>query len=445
MNFKTILILILVCILSIQCNNVKNKKVSVPVRPKKVQYLVKENTVTDIDGNSYNSVVINDLEWMTSNLRVTRLNDGTPINFMQSDEAWGDYSGKIYTEGPNYYSIVNKDSLLTVRYGLYYNVYTVETEKLCPDGWHVASRDEWYNLLTFTRKKDEYPEKELRSKIDWNDRFLIGNDTYKLNILPAGFRDENGKIQEFGEATGFWTSSTLDGNTTAVFNDGGTLGFRDLPSAYGQPVRCVKDKIRPNAVTDIDGNVYSSVMIGKNEWLATNLRVSHLNDGTPIKQALTAQGWENQTSTPYYSRIVEDTLLSQKYGIYYNYSTILSNKICPKGWHLATEEEWQDAIQYIGARIYPKDPLEEMRTLKGWDYDRMSGSDVYKLGVLPSGYRDEYGDSEIGYSAYFWVHSKDKQIKIFDNISGKFVDFLEFGDKKEHYGIPIRCVKDKIK
>lgn len=393
MNFKNLFIIVLVAICCLQCKSSKSKKDVVVKKVKKEQYIVKLKSVQDIDGNSYNSVVINDLEWMTSNLRVTRLNDGTPIDFRQSDEAWSGYSEKINPMGPNCYSIVNKDSLLTVRYGLYYNYYTIETENLCPKGWHVASRDEWYNLLTFTRKKDEYPEKELRSKTDWNVYLLNGNDKYKLNILPTGYRDEKGKIEYFGAATGFWMSPIGKRSEAAVFNDGGTLGFRDLDQRFGQVTRCIKDKIKPNAVTDIDGSVYSSVMIGKNEWLATNLRVSHLNDGTPIKQALTAQEWESQTATPYYSTIVEDTLLSQKYGIYYNYSTILSNKICPKGWHLATEEEWQAAIQYIGARIYPKDPLEEMRTLKGWDYDRMSGSDVYKLGVLPSGYRDEYGDS----------------------------------------------------
>lgn len=43
------------------------------------------------------------------------------------------------------------------------------------------------------------------------------------------------------------------------------------------------------------------------------------------------------------------------------------------------------------------------------------------------------------------MHSKDDKIRVFNNITGKYVDRLGLGSKKEDCGIPIRCVKDKVK
>lgn len=251
MNFKTILILILVCISSIQCNNVKSKKVSVAVRPKKVQYLVKENTVTDIDGNSYNSVVINGREWMTSNLRVTRFNDSTPIIQIKNEKELEKF---LWEKNYNY---VNYDSLLVTDYGLYYNYETVETEKLCPDGWHVASKEDWSDgLMIFVLNKgdntakDYYPERDLRSKTGWYYPDMNGNDKYKLNILPSGIRDETGKVVDFGKAAGFWTSTHKGGYRACMFNTGGGMGIRSLDELYGQAVRCVKNKKEQEVLRD---------------------------------------------------------------------------------------------------------------------------------------------------------------------------------------------------
>ncbi|WP_180335706.1 fibrobacter succinogenes major paralogous domain-containing protein [Labilibaculum filiforme] len=217
------------------------EKVSVP---KKEVYIIKKDAVKDIDGNSYNSVVINGREWMTSNLRVTRFNDSTPIIQVKNEKELDKY---LWDKN---YSYVNYDSLLVTDYGLYYNYETVKTEKLCPDGWHVASKEDWSDgLMIFVLNKGDntaknyYPERDLRSKTDWYYSDMNGNDKYKLNILPSGIRDETGKIVDFGKAAGFWTStSDGNGNRACMFNTGGGMGIRVLDGRYGQAVRCVKDR-----------------------------------------------------------------------------------------------------------------------------------------------------------------------------------------------------------
>ena len=196
---------------------VQTEKEKLPV-PKKEEYIIKKDAVKDIDGNSYNSVVINGREWMTSNLRVTRFNDSTPIIQVKNGKELDKY---LWEKN---YSYVNYDSLLVTDYGLYYNYETVETEKLCPDGWHVASKEDWVKgIIQYTRDEieDKFYERELRSKAGWYYPDMNGNDKYKLNILPSGGRDETGKIVDFGKAAAFWTSTGDGGCRACVFNTGG--------------------------------------------------------------------------------------------------------------------------------------------------------------------------------------------------------------------------------
>ncbi len=216
------------------------KKVKAEEKPKKEEYIVKKDVVKDIDGNSYNSVEINGLEWMTSNLRTTHFNDGTPIQCTPKDKDW-----QIF-DLTTFYSYANKDSSLVEKQGFYYNYCSINTGKLAPKGWHVATKEDWVKgIMQYTRDKvnEDYPERELRSQTGWEYASMNGNDKYKLNILPAGFRDEKGRIQEFGTAAGFWTSTGDGGYRRAcVFNTGGGMGIRVLDQRYGLPVRCVKDR-----------------------------------------------------------------------------------------------------------------------------------------------------------------------------------------------------------
>ena len=99
-------------------------------------FSVKEKAVTDIDGNVYSSVVIDGNEWMTSNLKVTKFNDGTPIEYAESNENWNE------NRRGRFYCWVNNDITLKDEYGAYYNYYSVESGKLCPEGWHVPSKEE---------------------------------------------------------------------------------------------------------------------------------------------------------------------------------------------------------------------------------------------------------------------------------------------------------------
>ncbi|SVE04386.1 uncharacterized protein METZ01_LOCUS457240, partial [marine metagenome] len=92
-------------------------------------------TVTDIDGNVYETVQIGDQLWMKENLKVTHYNDGGAIPTGLDNDAWANT-----TEGA--YAAYDDDPSNAETYGNLYNWYAVDTGILAPDGWHVPTDDE---------------------------------------------------------------------------------------------------------------------------------------------------------------------------------------------------------------------------------------------------------------------------------------------------------------
>ena len=105
-------------------------------------------TVTDVDNNVYNTVLIGTQCWMASNLRVTKYNNGTLIPLDNSGGSTGDVSPETWTTRTSGALTVyahNATNLAT--YGYLYNWYAAkDTREICPAGWHVPSNAEWDNF-----------------------------------------------------------------------------------------------------------------------------------------------------------------------------------------------------------------------------------------------------------------------------------------------------------
>ena len=449
MNIKSIIYipsLILLLLISVQCIGPKAKQIkhskavkqAIP-KPKlqtQTKFVVKHNVLTDIDGNTYNSVVIGNNEWLTSNLRVTHYNDGTPIHYAPSAKEWSSNS-----RGPSY-SYVNNDKKLKSTYGLYYDHYVLYTKKLCPKGWHIATDDEWvYGLMRYARliMEDKYYKANLRSSNGWTTGFGNGNDKYKLNILPTGYRKSKENVVDFGAATAFWTDKLV-----CLFDKSGGMSLRRFSSNTGLPVRCVKDKVKPDVVTDIDGNTYSSVVIGDNEWLTTNLRTTRLKDGSPIKFTPSYKDWSSTNIMPRYSWVHQDSSIQSTHGFYYNYTTVETNKLCPSGWDIASEKDWKGLMYYTRRVLCDYDYFENLRASTGWG-DNMKGKDTYKLSILPSGLRRKTGrGDEYKYNTGFWTgrNNNEKSTAVFMNPAYGNTS-LEVKLIDERVGLTVRCVKHK--
>ena len=109
---------------------------------------------------------------------------------------------------------------------------------------------------------------------------------------------------------------------------------------------CKKDKDEINSpppsdsiVKDIDGNVYHTVTIGTQLWMAENLRATQYNDLTPIP-LINWNDWNQQTNGAY-NWFDNDITFKLQFGAFYNWYAVNTGKLCPEDWHVPSETEWQ--------------------------------------------------------------------------------------------------------
>jgi uncharacterized protein (TIGR02145 family) len=107
---------------------------------------------------------------------------------------------------------------------------------------------------------------------------------------------------------------------------------------------------KSQTIIDYDGNVYPVVTIGNQKWMATNLRVSHFNDGSPITNAGYNNWYFFPLNEPRYCEpiIPPNTIDTLALGYWYNYPAAGdTRKICPQGWHVATDADWYHLVHFL--------------------------------------------------------------------------------------------------
>ena len=156
-----------------------------------------------------------------------------------------------------------------------------------------------------------------------------------------------------------------------------------------------------STVTDIDGNVYKTVKIGNQWWMAENLRATRKNDGTPITKVEVPSEWTGNPDLSVYSVIETKPGKDQNYGNVYNGKAVCCG-ICPTGWRYPVEEDWFQLQEYLGPRHATK-----MKTFKGWDIAVAKGTNISGFSAQPTGYIDWSGAFvEEGMLTYFRVPIK---------------------------------------
>lgn len=197
-----------------------------------------DDQITDADGNIYSSITLGTQVWMTGNLKTTKYNDGTDIPLVTDNTTWSNLS----TPGYCWYN--NESSNKNV-YGALYNWQAVETGKLCPDGWHVPTDEEWDVLVEYAGGNSISGGRLKETGFDhWNDPNLDATDSYGFKAVGAGFRDITGPYQKIHIDT-YWWSSTEYSDDVAMsryIHYYNAIVFRIFSDKkYGSSVRCLKD------------------------------------------------------------------------------------------------------------------------------------------------------------------------------------------------------------
>jgi uncharacterized protein (TIGR02145 family) len=195
------------------------------------------NGATDIDGNTYTSIIINGQEWMQQNLAVTKYRNGDPIPSGLSDATW-----QSTTSGA--YAIYNNDAANNTLYGKLYNWFAVNDGRgLCPTGWHVPSDAEWATLETNLGGSSVAGGK-MKSTTGWNSPNTGATNESGFTGLPGGYRGSNGSYSDVGYNGGWWGSTEYGSsdawNRRLAYDDSVVYRFNDSKRG-GFSARCVRD------------------------------------------------------------------------------------------------------------------------------------------------------------------------------------------------------------
>jgi uncharacterized protein (TIGR02145 family) len=198
-------------------------------------------------------------------------------------------------------------------------------------------------------------------------------------------------------------------------------------------------------VTDIDGNVYQTVTIGTQEWMAANLKVTHYRNGVAIPNVTDNSIWQGLPWGAYcdYNNDVNNVAV---YGRLYNwYAAADSRNIAPVGWHVPSDAEWQTLVDFLGGGSVAGGKMKETGTAH-WLSPNTGATNESGFSALAAGYRYFNGFfyglgsyeaafwSSTGYlSSYAWYRS----------LSRSSAQVLRNNDNKTG-GYSIRCIKDPV-
>lgn len=314
----------------------------------------------------------------------------------------------------------------------------------CPDGWHLPTLNEFARLSSdCSHSRAGSSGNMLSSKFGWSGTYFgvavngKGSDACGFSALPAGDRVYGGGFHGKGDMAVFWKvmecGPNIPNNSTNCFatlamiigGDTTSLGRINLDSDCGTytyaSIRCIRNSnnvVKGTMVDSRDGQVYKTVTIGSQTWMAENLN------------------YKTEHSFCYYHRDVN----CDQYGRLYTWSAALN--ACPSGWHLPTREEFETLLDVVG-----KDSSgTKLKSQTGW----LGVSDDYGFSALPAGDYCPYCGSSLdayfqnsGHNTSFWSASLDSE-------NANWACMMSMSSKSEAahldyyiktFGQSVRCLK----
>ena len=240
-------------------------------------------------------------------------------------------------------------------------------------------------------------------------------------------------------------------------------------TAYSNEIRFVTVDNCPSTVKDKDDNIYNSIQIGNQCWMKENLKTTKYADGTPI-----AQGNGTSTTVAYWYYPENNSVNKNKYGLLYNWKAVMRNAsstntspsgvqgVCPTGWHVPSDREFQQLTKYVYAQpeyrceYYLGSYIDKsLASTTDWNSstntcavgNNQEDNNATGFSAVASGYY--YGGSSgytnIGTGARFWSSTDSSSEGFAINLP---VDYDENQHYTEHYGVAktrglsVRCLRD---
>jgi uncharacterized protein (TIGR02145 family) len=206
-------------------------------------------------------------------------------------------------------------------------------------------------------------------------------------------------------------------------------------------------------VADIDGNIYRTVTIGTQVWMAENLKVTHYRNGDPIPNVTDGPTWAALTTGAYceYNNSIANVAT---YGRLYNwYAVADSRNIAPAGWHVASDAEWKQLEMTLGMSQSQADAYGWRGTTEGgklketgtthWITPNNGATNESGFSALPGGYRNLGGTYlDMGSDAYFWSSTESSSNSAWYRVLYCLNSDIGRGTNNKDYGFSVRCVRD---
>ncbi|MGQ8336304.1 fibrobacter succinogenes major paralogous domain-containing protein [Sunxiuqinia sp. A32] len=190
-----------------------------------------------------------------------------------------------------------------------------------------------------------------------------------------------------------------------------------------------------------DGQTYKWVRIDSQIWMAENLKTILFDSGNQIPQVIESSEWVN-SRTSSYCWYDNDETIGKTYGALYNWYAVESGKLAPIGWHVPSESEWEELIEFIGGNTIAGEELREEGN-QHWIENSQNTNNVHGFSALPSGYRsyEEGSFNHLGANAIWWSSTaKTEQTARMYSISSSSSIFTT--TEQKWWGYAVRCIKD---
>jgi uncharacterized protein (TIGR02145 family) len=202
------------------------------------------------------------------------------------------------------------------------------------------------------------------------------------------------------------------------------------------------------SMTDNEGNVYKTIIIGTQTWMAENLKTTKFNDGTSIPLLRNCNNWwDNIQTNPCYCWYMDDSIkYKNTYGALYNWYAVNTGKLPAAGWHIPTEADFDTLITFLGGEYIAGGKLKSAGSLdKGtgiWYQPNEGANNSSGFSGVPGGERYVI-DNNMGGSGNWWmiIESSNPDVVGYFNLSSAYARGQLLRTFHKATGYSVRCIK----
>jgi uncharacterized protein (TIGR02145 family) len=196
------------------------------------------------------------------------------------------------------------------------------------------------------------------------------------------------------------------------------------------------------SVTDIEGNVYRTVKIGNQWWMAENLKVTHYRNGALIPTVENNSEWESLT-TGAYCAYGNNFSYVPTYGLLYNWYAVKdSRNIAPQGWHVPSDDEFETLESYLGGSGIAGGKMKEVGT-SHWGSPNTEATNSSEYTAIPGGFRRDCGIfKDMGVDATFWSSTEVSSSYAWSRYVYCYNSEVYRYSSGKRGGFSVRCVRD---